>query len=230
MPDGKCTAHSRRVEPSHHFSDESGYLPESLTRQGFPLADLARVRDTDYDRCHHFDTTDRPAMPPVHIVDALATGRVDAAREVTFEYLALTQGEAGLPVPQDISGLPAPLRGVLDMLEQRHAAPGALLLALNEDTVCGTVALAHSSLTRATDAVVQRLYVRAAYRRHGIARELMAAVHAIALREDFDRTVLNVMSSRAGARALYESLGYRPMTEPVDWPYGGLWLQRRLST
>jgi len=168
-------------------------------------------------------------MPPVHIVDALATGRVDAAREVTFEYLALTQGEAGLPLPQDISGLPAPLRGVLDMLEQRHAAPGALLLALNEDTVCGTVALARSSLTHTTDAVVQRLYVRAAYRHHGIARELMAAVHAIALREGFDRTVLNVMSSRAGARALYESLGYRPMTEPVDWPYGGLWLQRRLS-
>jgi hypothetical protein len=57
----------------------------------------------------------------------------------------------------------------------------------------------------------------------------MAHVHAIALREGFDRTVLSVMTSRTPARALYRSLGYLPMAAPDGWPYGGVWLQRRVS-
>jgi GNAT superfamily N-acetyltransferase len=195
MPDGKCTAHSRRVEPSHHFSDQSGCLPESHMWQRFSLTDLPRARNTDYDRCHHLDTTDRDAMPPVHVVHALATGRMDAAREVTFEYLALTQARLGCWCHKTSQACP------------RRCAVSSTCSS------SGTVALARSSLTRATDAVLQRLYVRAAHRRRGIARELVAAVHAIALREGFDRTVLNVMSSRAGARALDKSLGYRTMTE-----------------
>ena len=169
-------------------------------------------------------------MPDVDIVDALATGRLDQARGITFEYLALTQGEAGLPVPQDISALPALLRDVLDSLAQRHAPPGALLLALSGDAVCGTVALQRSWLTRSTDAVVQRLYVREAFRRRGVARQLMSAVDAIAAREGFQRLVLNVMTSRAGARAFYAALGYTALAEPVDWPYGGLWLVRDINS
>ncbi|MCL6489484.1 MAG: GNAT family N-acetyltransferase, partial [Alicyclobacillus mali] len=56
---------------------------------------------------------------------------------------------------------------------------------------------------RSTDAVVQRLYVREAFRRRGIAHQLMAAVVAIAAREGFLRLVLTAMTSRAGARACY---------------------------
>jgi Acetyltransferases len=169
-------------------------------------------------------------MPGIDIVDALATGQLDQARDIAFEYLALTQGEAGLPVPQDIAALPEPLRVALDSLEQRHVPPGALLLALSGDAVCGTVALQRSWLTRTTDAVVQRLYVREPYRRCGIARELMATVHAIAAREGFQRLVLNVMESRTGALAFYRTLGYTPLSEPVDWPYGGHWLVRAVNS
>jgi ribosomal protein S18 acetylase RimI-like enzyme len=166
----------------------------------------------------------------VEVVDGLASRWLASARTIAFEYLALTQGEAGLPVPQDISALPVPLQAVLDSLSERHAPPGALLLALSGDTVCATVALQHSWLTVDTDAVVQRLYVREAFRRRGIARELMAAVHAIAVREGFHRLVLNVMTSRTAALAFYESLGYAPLTEPIDWPYGGIWLGRDVNS
>jgi ribosomal protein S18 acetylase RimI-like enzyme len=168
-------------------------------------------------------------MPHLDIVDALLADRIATAQAITFEYLALTQGEAGLPVPQDIAALPGPLRAVLDTLAERHAPPGALLLAQEEEAVCGTVALCRSRLTVETDAVVQRLYVRADHRHRGIARELMAHVHAVALREGFDRTVLSVMTSRTPALALYRSLGYLPMSTPAGWPYGGVWLQRGVS-
>ena len=160
------------------------------------------------------------------IVDGLTTAWLAQTRAITFEYLALTQGEAGLPVPQDIADLPEPLRDVLDSLAQRHARPGALLLAVSGDAVCGTVAMQRSWLTVDTDAVVQRLYVPQAFRRGGVGRALMLAVHAIAAREGFDRLILNVMTSRTGALAFYETLGYSPLAETVDWPYGGYWLGR----
>jgi ribosomal protein S18 acetylase RimI-like enzyme len=98
------------------------------------------------------------------------------------------------------------------------------------DTVCGTVALQGSWLTEGTDAVVQRLYVRTAFRRRGVAQELMAAGHALAVREGFQRLVLNVMANRTGALAFYETLGYAPVAEPVGWRYGGIWLGRRVNS
>jgi hypothetical protein len=60
----------------------------------------------------------------VQIVDALATGRLQEARDITVEYVSLTQGEAGLPVPQGIAELSAALRAVVDTLEDRYRPPG----------------------------------------------------------------------------------------------------------
>jgi ribosomal protein S18 acetylase RimI-like enzyme len=169
-------------------------------------------------------------MTAVRIVDALTTGRLAEARASAFEYMALTQLEAGLPVPTDASALPPALQDVLESLAAQHKQPGVLLLALHEGAVCGTVAMRPSRLTSATDAVVQRLYVREPCRRRGIARALMAEVHTIAAREGFHRLVLNVMSTREGALALYRQLGYEELTDDVDWPYGGIWLGREINS
>jgi ribosomal protein S18 acetylase RimI-like enzyme len=178
-------------------------------------------------------------MTGLVIVDALATGRLQAARDITVEYLALTQGEAGFVVPQAISELPEPLRRIVDTLEDRHRTPGVLLLALcgdaepNDDeseVVCGTVALAPSALTQAGDGVVQRLYVRESFRRKAIASRLMEGAHAASQAAGFRRAVLNVMTSRVGAQAFYRGMGYRPLDEDVDWPYGGVWLCRDLQS
>lgn len=166
----------------------------------------------------------------VRVVDALPTGRLEAALDITFEYLRATQHEAGRLVPQHIHDLPAPLRAALDTLEHSHRSPGGVLLAINgeqdAEQLVGTVAMRPHPSTRPTDAVVQRLYVRPEHRRAGIARLLMAHVQAIAVRHGFDRLVLNVMTGRTGALALYESLGYLPMPEPEGWTWGGRWLCR----
>jgi GNAT superfamily N-acetyltransferase len=163
-------------------------------------------------------------MASVVIVDAVATGRLRLAVDLSFEYMALTQGEAGLPVPQDFEALPAPLRETLSSLRQRHAPPGCLLLALHDEQVCGTVAMRPSPLTRPTDALVERLYVRESMRRQGAAAALMSAVHRVAEQSGFGRAVLSVMPTRHGAIAFYRAIGYTPLAQDVDWPWPAVWL------
>lgn len=165
----------------------------------------------------------------VRIVDALATGRVAAARDIAFEYVALTQDEAGSPVPQGIAELSEPLRRTLEDLAEQYRPPGLVLLALDGERVCGTVALRPSWLTTAADAIVQRLYVPVADRRRGIARSLMEAVHVHAVAAGFERLLLNVMASRTGAIAFYRRLGYQDLPDRLDWPYGGRWLVRDVA-
>jgi GNAT superfamily N-acetyltransferase len=168
-------------------------------------------------------------MSTATIIDALATGRIEAARDIIFEYLACTEGEAGSSVPRGIADLPPPLQAVLTSLAQRHDGPGALLLAMDGDEVVGCVGLSRSDITAPADGLVQRLYVRASHRRHGLARALMNAVHDHARRNGFDRLVLNVMPSRTGAIAFYHRLGYRPMPDVHRWPYPAVWLAFELS-
>ena len=163
-------------------------------------------------------------MSAATIIDALATGRIEAARDIVFEYLACTQGEAGSSVPRGVADLPPPLQAVLTSLAQRHDGSGALLLGVDGDEVVGCVGLSRSDVTEPTDGLVQRLYVRAPHRRRGIARALMTAVHDHARRKGFDRLVLNVMPSRVGAIAFYHRLGYRPMHDVEQWPYPAVWL------
>ncbi len=174
--------------------------------------------------CRQEDTTLGADMNRTSVVDALATGHVDAAKAIAFEYLALTQGEAGVEVPQGIADLPPSLRAVMETLEERHREPATLLLAISTDEVCGCVGMTPSVLTAPTDALVQRLYVRAAHRRQGIARALMQAVHSHAERHGFSRVVLNVMPSRTGAIAFYRALGYQPIPDVAQWPYPAVWL------
>ena len=87
-------------------------------------------------------------MDAPRIVDALASDRIEDAQAIVFEYLALTQGEAGLPMPQGIADLPPSLQTIHASLAHIHAAPGTLLLAVEADEVLGCVGLSRSNLTR----------------------------------------------------------------------------------
>jgi GNAT superfamily N-acetyltransferase len=167
-------------------------------------------------------------MDAPRIVDALASGRAEDARAIVFEYLALTQAEAGLPVPQGIADLPPSLQAVHASLSQRHAARGTLLLAIDGNEVCGCVGLSRSDLTAPADGIVQRMYVRARHRRRGIARALMGAIHEHARQHGFNRLELNVMPSRVGAIEFYRRLDYQPMPDVEQWPYPAVWLRHDL--
>jgi GNAT superfamily N-acetyltransferase len=165
-------------------------------------------------------------MHPWEVVDALATARLAQAQAITVAYLAVTDHEAGLPMPQGFAELGPGLRDVVATLAARHQPPGALLLALVGEQVHGTVAMRRSTLSRPSDALVQRRYVPAPYRRLGVARLLMNAVHEASAQAGFTRTVLAVMPGRTGARAPYQSLGYLPSTDDVDWGWDAVGLCR----
>jgi hypothetical protein len=143
-------------------------------RQHRCVANFSSVRPRRYrhidpwPRARHHDGGTN--MSTATIIDALATGRIEAARDIIFEYLACTEGEAGSSVPRGVADLPPPLQAVLTSLAQRHDGPGALLLAMDGDEVVGCVGLSRSDITAPADGLVQRLYVRASHRRHGLAR------------------------------------------------------------
>ena len=60
-------------------------------------------------------------------------------------------------------------------------------------------------------AYVGSVVVAPKYRRRGLARQILAACHASAQRRKKRYVVLDVVDANAGAYALYESLGYRPV-------------------
>jgi GNAT superfamily N-acetyltransferase len=60
---------------------------------------------------------------------------------------------------------------------------------------------------------VHELGVLAAHRGTGLGVRLMEAVHAAAAARGIGEVALHVYSFNAGARALYERLGYRPLQE-----------------
>jgi hypothetical protein len=84
-------------------------------------------------------------MDAPRIVDALATRRAEDAQAIVVEYLAPNDTEAGSPVPQGIADLGPSLHAILASLPQRHAAPGALLIAIDGDEVRGCVGLSRST-------------------------------------------------------------------------------------
>ena len=73
------------------------------------------------------------------------------------------------------------------------------------------------SAVAGTDGVIelQKLYVAAAWRRHGIARALVAAVEGFAREAGFSTLYLETHHDLEAAVALYRALGYRETGEPL---------------
>jgi len=62
-------------------------------------------------------------------------------------------------------------------------------------------------------AYVSNVVVDAAYRRRGLARRMLEEAYRSAQRARRKYIVLDVLDSNEGARALYDSLGYRPLRQ-----------------
>lgn len=77
----------------------------------------------------------------MRIVDGLAAEHLTDAKDLIFEYMAITLGEGGRPVPQTVSQLPAVLRRECENLTTWYASPGALLVAYHDDLPVGCVGL-----------------------------------------------------------------------------------------
>lgn len=100
-------------------------------------------------------------------------------------------------------------------LPQVYAEPNAAFLGLLNDAPAGSIAAI--ALDEATD-VLQRLYVRPAFRKAGLARALVAAVIERARERGRARVVLDTDRERmATAYRLYRSFGFDECA-----PYGAM--------
>lgn len=87
-----------------------------------------------------------------------------------------------------------------------HVPPdGCLLLALQENAVCGCVALGR--LTE-TISEMRTLYVRPAYRGMGVGKKLAEAALNEARKLGYERVRLDTLGFMVGALKLYRSLGF----------------------
>ena len=111
----------------------------------------------------------------------------------------------------------------LEMLPGEYAAPrGALLLAMVNQQVAGCCAL--RPLDSADDpnaAEMKRLYVRPAYRRLGLGRQLAEAILDAARQCDYSCVLLDTLDEMETARALYEDLGFEEIPPYYHNPLPG---------
>ena len=131
-----------------------------------------------------------------NLVQATATAELAAVRELFAEYAA------GVAEPVCFAGFERELAG----LPGEYAPPaGRLLLALHDGSAAGCAGLRRID---ASSAEIKRLYLRPAYRGHGLGRVLAQAMIDAARATGYKRVVLDTLPKMREALTLYTSLDF----------------------
>ncbi len=149
------------------------------------------------------------ARKTVKIVPAASASEIEAARKLIHEY--------GVSLGIDLSF--QNFEAELKKLPGDYAPPrGALLLARDARNFIGCVALRPLA-----DGVceMKRLYVQPGWRGQGIGQRLIDAVLAAARHRGYRAMRLDTLPSMTAARALYQSLGFRPIAPYYESPIAG---------
>jgi putative acetyltransferase len=147
--------------------------------------------------------------PNVTIVSAHTGEFLPMVRELFLEYAN--------SVPTDLCF--QNFKQELAVLPGKYAPPsGRLLLALAETRTAGCAALRPIA-----DGIceMKRLYVRPAFRLHGLGRRLAGSVIAAARECGYQRMRLDTLASMKEAIALYASLGFYPIEAYYHNPDSG---------
>ena len=149
----------------------------------------------------------------IQLVTATSAEQIEAARAIFREYAdGLGVDLCFQNFAQELADLPGD-----------YAAPrGALLLAMVDGKLAGCGAL------RALDAVdypnaaeMKRLYVRDAFRRLGLGRQLAEALLDAARSAGYASVLLDTLDDMEAARALYEDLGFEEVPPYYHSPIAG---------
>ena len=140
-------------------------------------------------------------QPETRLVVADTPALVEAAREIFRDYAAsLSFDLCFQDFDAELAGLPAP-----------YAAPdGTLRLALIDGEAAGCGALRRLTDVDYPNACeMKRLYVRKAFRRFGLGRQLAESALDAARVAGYDCVLLDTLDDMESARALYMELGFR---------------------
>ena len=151
---------------------------------------------------------------------------LDAVRALFREYVSAPGWDAGFAEYLADQSFESELR---DLPGAYRPPLGALLLAHVNDQPAGCVAL--KALEPPAVCEMKRLYVRPAFRAHGLGRSLVTAICAAATAAGYERIRLDTLPSMRAAQQLYRALGFRDIPAYCRNPVpGAVFLERNLRT
>lgn len=138
--------------------------------------------------------------PSPRLISPISTQQWNNARSILTEYAASLNVDLGFQnLAAEVAELPGP-----------YVSPqGGFLLALIDDEIAGCCALRPLEASDYPNACeMRRLYVRPAFRRLGLGRQLAEAVLDLARIAGYHCLLLDTLDDMESARALYEDLGF----------------------
>ena len=151
--------------------------------------------------------------PKLQFITPNTTELLQATRYIFQEYADQLGIDLGFQdFYSELAGLPG-----------GYSAPnGALLLAMVDGEVAGCCALRPLDSADYSNACeMKRLYVRKAYRRLGLGRELAEAVLDAARVASYHHLLLDTLNDMESARALYKDLGFEEVPPYYHNPIAG---------
>ena len=151
--------------------------------------------------------------PDTQFITPITLGELEVTRGIFREYAA----QLGIDLcfqnfDAELAGLPG-----------EYAAPqGILLLAMVDGAVAGCCAMRPLHGVDYSDACeMKRLYVRQAFRRLGLGRQLTEAIVDAARLAGYHHLLLDTLSDMESARALYADLGFEAIPPYYHNPIAG---------
>ena len=148
-------------------------------------------------------------MNETRIIAATTPAQIEQTRALFREYAEATgHCECFQGLAKEVEGLPgdyAPPFGQLLLAEAGSQPAGCVALRKLDGGVCE----------------MKRLYVRPEFRGHGLGRRLAEAAIAGARQSGYRALRLDTLASMVAARALYQTLGFRPIGRYNDNPIEG---------